>query len=135
MNIWEAPIIIVGIIFFTVAWVIKILVDARSRNRLIDLVEKRDKDIAPQLKNLFSQGEDLRTLTSLKWGMVLVAIGAAALIAQLFPYYADGEITIGLMFLFAGIAFLIYYPIAEKRVRKGRVESEDSGKISHGQSL
>lgn len=113
MNIWEAPIIIVGIIFFTVAWVIKSLSDARTRNRLID-----KGLVNPQVKHLFNQHEDLRALSSLKWGMVLVAIGAAALISQLFPYYTDGEITIGLMFLFAGLAFLIYYPIAEKRMKK-----------------
>ena len=120
MNIWEAPIIIVGIIFVTVAWVIKTLSEARTRNRLIE-----KGLVNPQVKHLFNQSQDLRSLSSLKWGMVLVAIGAAALIAQLFPYYTDGEITIGLMFLFAGIAFLIYYPIAEKRVKKMQAEQDE----------
>jgi hypothetical protein len=119
MNIWEAPIIIVGIIFFTVAWVIRILADTKTRNRLID-----KGLVNPQVKHLFNQHEDLRTLSSLKWGMVLVAIGAAALISQLFPDYTDGEITIGLMFLFAGLAFLIYYPIAEKRMKKLQADKD-----------
>ena len=115
MNIWEAPIIIVGIIFFTIAFLAKTISDHKLRNRLIDKGLVNEK-----VQHLFDQASELRSLSSLKWGMVLVAIGAAALISQFLPYYTDGEVTLGLMFVFAGAAFLIYYPIAEKRIKEYR---------------
>jgi hypothetical protein len=129
MNIWEAPIIIVGIIFFTIGWIIKTISDHRLRNRLIDKGLVNEK-----VQHLFASESGLKSLSSLKWGMVLVAIGAAALISQLLPYYADGEITIGLMFVFAGAAFLIYYPIADKRIKEWRRQQDQtSSEQSHSQ--
>ena len=64
-------------------------------------------------KKLF---DPLRPVT---WGIVLVGIGLALLLGQLFPYDITEAMTIGFMFLFAGIAFLIYYFI-----QRGKSEPE-----------
>ena len=50
--------------------------------------------------------------------MVLVGIGLAALISQAFPSYVSDEIAFALIFIFAGIAFLVYYPLADRRLKQ-----------------
>jgi uncharacterized membrane protein len=111
--------IIVLIIFGSAAYVVKILAEARTRNRLIEkgLVDEK-------VKFLFTGNQELQTLSSLKWGMVLVGIGAAALLSQLFPYYFEVEAAIGLAFILAGVAFLVYYPLASSRLKK--LEKKDN---------
>ncbi|MDX9856754.1 MAG: hypothetical protein RBT76_03085 [candidate division Zixibacteria bacterium] len=111
-------VLITGIIFFAFSYIIKILADARTRNRLIEkgLVDKN-------VQHLFTPNRELQALSSLKWGMVLVGIGLAALLSQLFPYDVTAEVAVGLTFVFAGLAFLIYYPLATSRLR--RLEAEN----------
>jgi hypothetical protein len=108
-------ILIPAIVFFSIVAVVKIVADARTRNRLI---EKGSAD--SKLQNLLGTSAELHALSSLKWGMVLVGIGLAALISRLFPYYLSDEVAFGLIFLFAGIGFLVYFPIAEWRMKKMR---------------
>ena len=105
---------IVFIIFSTTAFVIKIISDNRIRRRLIEADQVDEK-----VKYLFfkSGRRAAEPLSSVKWGMVLVAIGLALLLGQMFPYDITEEMTIGFMFLFAGLAFLIYYFI-----QKGKSE-------------
>jgi len=55
--------------------------------------------------------------SSLKWGMVLTAVGGAALIGLNMPDTRD-EITFSLMFLFAGLALIVYYFIASRIAKK-----------------
>lgn len=105
-------VLITATVFVSICWIIKLLVDARTRNKLIDkgIVDEK-------VKNIFGGNPELQMLSSLKWGMVLVGIGLAALLSQLFPYSIDAEIAFGLMFIFAGVAFLAYYPIADRKLR------------------
>ncbi|MCB2201740.1 hypothetical protein KQH51_02975 [bacterium] len=102
-----------GVVFFAFAYIIKILADARTRNKLIEkgLVDKN-------VQHLFAPDKELQTLSSLKWGMVLVGIGLAWLLRELFPYDISGEGAVGLMFIFGGAAFLIYYPLASSYLRR-----------------
>ena len=107
----EAP-LIVGIVFLSIVAVIKIISDTVVRNKLISngLVDDR-------VKHLFGLPE-LNLLSNLKWGMVLVGVGIASLLSEVFPYYMETEGTIGLMLIFAGLAFLIYFAVAKSRVNK-----------------
>lgn len=109
----DSEIFIPLIIFGFFAYVIKILSDNRVRNRLIEkgLVDEK-------VKFLYHDNFRLKNFTSLKWGMLLIALGAALFIGQLLPYDAQEELTIGLMFLFGGIAFLSYYFLAKKMLDK-----------------
>jgi len=47
--------------------------------------------------------------------MVLIGIGLALMIKQLAPFYLDDETVLGLIFLFAGLSFFIYYFLAKTR--------------------
>jgi len=103
-------IIIVGIIFGSIVGVIKIISDNRIKNRLIDSGQIEDK-----LKNLsFATNVYYNPITAIKWGLVLLGIGIAFMLGQLFPWRISEESTFGLMLIFAGIALLIYYFIAKK---------------------
>jgi hypothetical protein len=99
-------VLIVFVIFGTAAFVIKVVSDNRIRRRIVESGQVDEK-----VKYLyFGSGKRLfDPLSNVKWGMVLIAIGLALLLGQLFPYNITEEMTIGFMFLFAGLAFLIYY--------------------------
>ncbi len=93
--------------FFGICFVAKALLDYFTRRRLIDkgLVDKN-------VRHLFKYGSP--SLSSLKWGMVLVGIGAAVIIGRLAPYRWSDEATISGMFILAGLALIIFYLIAPK---------------------
>lgn len=107
-------VLIVAIIFGTVAWIIRLFLEHRIRARLIDrgLVDEN-------VKYLYMMQRDSNTGTTLKFGIVLVAIGSAFFIGELFPYYISREMTISFVFLFAGIGLLAYYWLAPKKPANG----------------
>ncbi len=100
-------IVIIPSLFLACVAIVKIVSDARTRNRLIDkgLVEEGVKLLYPRQVS--------PTLNNLKWGLVLLGIGIGALIS-FFSDVISEEGTLGLMSVLAGIAFLIYYTIAAK---------------------
>ncbi|UCD65088.1 MAG: hypothetical protein JSW34_06560 [Candidatus Zixiibacteriota bacterium] len=107
--------LIVVTVFGGIALVFKVIADAIIRSKLInkDLVDEK-------VKYLFSQYANVQPVTNVKWGLVLVGLGLALLVKQFAPFYVTDESTIGLMFLFAGVAFLIYYFVAKDRIRQNQ---------------
>lgn len=101
------------VIFGSISIWIKIIADWRLRNRLIDkgLVDEK-------VKFLYSKDNKTLVLSNLKWGMVLVGVGIAAMVGQFFPYFSD-EGVLGLMLTFAGFGFLIYYFVASSQMSNG----------------
>jgi len=120
------PMVVVAIIFGSLVAVIKILSDNRIRKNLIESGQVDEK-----AKYLYLKGEKSipDPLATVKWGMVMIGIGIALLIGQFidqFVMYGDAEgITIGLMFLFAGIAFLIYYNMKKNQEKTDQTASEE----------
>jgi len=104
-------ILIPAVVFAAIIAVVKIITDTMTRHRLIDkgMVDER-------VKNLFVKDAQLQRLSSLKWGMVLIGIGLALFLSQIADEYISDQSIFGLIFLFAGIAFLIYYGIAQKYI-------------------
>jgi len=109
------PMVVVTVIFGSLVLIIKTLSDNRLRKSLIESGQLDEK-----AKYLFlkSEKKPADPLSSVKWGMVLVGIGLALIIGQFvnqYMYFGDAEgLTFGLMFLFAGSAFLIYYKLKKK---------------------
>jgi hypothetical protein len=97
--------------FIMIAVVVKIISDHKIRRQLIEkgLVEEKIKYLYPS---------SFQPLASVKWGLVLIGIGAAFLIGRVFERGLSEEITVGLMFLFAGIGFIIYYVMAKKQLEE-----------------
>jgi hypothetical protein len=103
-------VIIVPAIFLSFVLMIKIISDNRIKKMLIE----RGK-VDENIKFLYQSIAARDPLSSVKWGLVLIGIGLAFLLGQLFPYSVSDEAVIGLMFLFAGIGFLVYYFMAKDR--------------------
>ncbi len=97
--------------FFAAVALVKIISDNRLRRHMI---EKGNLD--ENIKYLYQQNQAPQPLSSIKWGLVLIGIGLALFLNQLFPYTISDEGTVGLMFLLAGIGFLVYYFIARKHI-------------------
>jgi hypothetical protein len=106
---WVEPVFILGIIFFAVVSLVKIVSDNRIRRKLIE-----SGAIDEKVKHLYNFRSECAAPASLKWGMVMIGIGLAFLIGQLVPHM-EGEITVACMFIFAGLALLIFYFIAKKK--------------------
>jgi hypothetical protein len=98
-------------LFAIVGYIIKVISDNRLRQKLIDKGE-----IDENIKFLYSARTEQKGLSSLKWAFVLIGLGLALFIGQIFHTYFTDEMTVGMMFLLAGIGFLIYYFI-EKNLR------------------
>lgn len=92
------------------AIIVKIVVDNKTRQKLI---EKGMVD--ENVKYLFYDKFEQHAPVSLKWGLVLIGIGLAILIVRMIPTYYVEEITIGAMFIGAGLALLIFYFIAKNK--------------------
>jgi hypothetical protein len=99
--------------FITVAVIVKIGLDHRTRQKLIDkgMVDEN-------VKYLYRENGETRALGTLKWALVLIGIGLAVIIGQIVPSRMSEEITIAGMFLLAGVGLLVYYAIAAKVMRK-----------------
>jgi hypothetical protein len=101
--------------FIAFVAIVKIISDNRVKKMLIE----RGK-VDENIKFLYQTPYWSTPLSSLKWGFVLVGIGLAFLLGQLFPYSVSDEAVIGLMFLFAGVGFLLYYFMAKDRSQESR---------------
>lgn len=101
------------IVFGMMGYVVKIVLEHSMRRKLID------KGLTgPEVKNLFRSNYS-GVPSSLKWGMVLVAVGGAILIGRLMPYDVADEYTVAFMFIFGGAALLAYGLIARKVEKNG----------------
>jgi len=102
--------------FMFIFLLIKALFDYRTRQKLIEkgLVDEK-------VKYLFAEQQaDFKFLNSLKWGMVLIGLGLAVLLGEMVPDERAEEMTIGAMFVFAGLAMLIHYGIANRMSKKSK---------------
>ena len=110
-----------AIVFGSFILIAKFLTEYFLRRRLIDkgLVDEK-------VKYLFADAGMTHLLNNIKWGLLLIAIGLALFWKQFSPYRVEDVTIWGLMFLFGGIGFLIYYFVAKAHIEKKRRESGQS---------
>jgi len=106
-----------AVVFGSILLAVKFLTEFFLRRRLIDkgLVDEK-------VKYLFADVGMTHLLSNIKWGMLLIAIGLALFWKQFSPYRVEDETIFGLMFLFGGIGFLVYYFVAKSYIEKRRRE-------------
>ncbi len=105
--------ILVPIAFFaTIAFIVKIVSDNGLRNKLAQRGQ-----VDENIKYLYLKPANDYPLTSLKWGMVFVAIGIALFLRTIIPGLTD-VMMMGWMFLLVGIVFVIYYFLSRKNEKK-----------------
>jgi hypothetical protein len=118
-SFWDTFPLVVFLVILAV--IVKIIVDNSTRRKLIDkgMVDEN-------VKYLFPDKIKSQTLSSLKWGMVSIGVGLAVFVGQMFGADLVEEVTIGAMFVFAGLALVIYYPIANRMMKKAKEENNQS---------
>ena len=107
----NSEIIIAPVFFISLAYVIKVISDNRLRRHVVE-----KGLVNPDLIHL-KLGVAKDPIVNVKWGLILVGIGLAALIGPYLPGDSD-ETIVALMFLFAGAGFLIYFAIARSHVQQ-----------------
>lgn len=118
-GLWDA---MPAIAFFViVVLVVKLILDYKTRSKLI---EKGMLD--ENIKFLYADRPASQSLSALKWGMVLIGLGAAVVIGQIVPEDLAGEITIGGMLLLAGLGLLIYYLVASRVMKKSKQNNSNT---------
>ena len=107
------PIVIVATMAFAVVAIVKILSDGRTRRRLIDTGASADVVAAITAAPL----RDPALYESLRWALVIGAIGLALVLIEFLPYRADEPIVYGLVLLFAAAGLFVYYATARRLAR------------------
>ncbi len=105
----------------TVLVVIAVIIKILSDNKLRRLAIEKGV-VNEDMKYLYFDRFEGKVPSSLKWGFVLIGIGLALFIGQLFPYDMTDEITIGGMFFLAGVGLVVYYFVASRIFKKAKEE-------------
>jgi len=100
------------VIFPTIYYIIKAVLEYNTRKRLIDR-DMIDKDI----KRLYAVGSNSLIPSSLKWGLVFILVGIAAIIIKAIPDIPD-EVAFGVLLVAAGAGLISYYFISVNRLDK-----------------
>jgi hypothetical protein len=113
MTFFEAAIPV--IFFATIGLVTGAWIFARHKER-ITMIERGMG--ADDIKALYTRGYRLNPLSSLKWGMVLSGIGVAVLLGLWMRslYGVEEGIFPALITLCGGLALIIFYMIAKKKI-------------------
>lgn len=113
MNLNEViPIII---IFPTMYFIIKACLDYGTRKKLIE-----KGLVGEDIKYLYGNHIERFLPSSLKWGIVLILIGVAAVVLKLLPGYISAEVAFGVMLIAAGVGMLLFYGIASKKAKEAK---------------
>ena len=111
--------VIVPIVFFiAIACIIIAAIASRNRERMAMIQKGLSSE---EIKAMYARRETRRDpLNSLKWGILFVLGGLAALIGAVLhtQYYVDGGVGVGLVVVFVGIGLIIFYAIAAKKVQQ-----------------
>lgn len=99
------------VVFSAIVLIVKIIADYNTKKNLI-----KNGLVDEKIKYLFANSQAANSLSSLKWGLVLIGIGIALFMRQWVDL--DDETIFGLMFLFAGLSFIIYHLLAKSAENK-----------------
>jgi hypothetical protein len=112
------PVLVLAVIGYFVLELVKVVSESRIRSKLIEkgLIDEK-------ITHLFGPRLLTESASSLKWGLVMIAVGLAFMfsfaIQNWVPAGIRGEITAGAIFSMAGLAMIIYYAIARRQEKKG----------------
>ena len=104
------PVVLFLSLAYAIVGVTKIISDGRTRRRLVEA--GATSELAAAITA--TSQRDLGLYGSLKWGLVIGAIGFALIIIQFLPYREEDPIVFGIVLLFGAIGLLTYYAVARR---------------------
>ena len=103
--------ILVPLAFFAaIVLIVKVVSDNRVRRKLIDARVSADVTEAV----LSGRFVDFTRLGALKWGLIVLGLGGALVLIELFPITMSDPMAFGLLFLAAGGGLIAYYLMADR---------------------
>lgn len=109
--------------FIIVFLIVKLIYDYKLRRLALE------KGLVDQnLKFPFEDRSEGRVSAALKWGFVLVGVGLAIVIGRMFPDDIVEQVTVGCIFLFAGLGLVLYYFVANRLLKENK-EAADSTEL------
>ena len=98
---------------FIVVGVTRTISESRTRRRLIEA------GATPELVRALTAAPqtDAALHSSLRWGLVLGAVGLALILVQFLPYRLDEPIVLGLVLVFGAAGLLAYYAAGRRMAR------------------
>ena len=110
------PLVVPLGLFWAVTALARVISETRTRRRLIDT--KASPEMAAAVMSA-SEG-DPALHDSLKWGLVVGAIGLALIVVQFLPYRSDEPIALGVVLVFGAAGLLGYYATARRLTKSPR---------------
>ena len=110
------PIVVPIAFFWAIATMARIIAEARTRRRLIET--NASPEVAAAV--MTATRGDMALHDSLKWGLVVGAIGVALVIVQFLPYQSDEPIALGVVLVFGAAGLLGYYAAARRLAKEHR---------------
>lgn len=104
------PIVVTGIVFFTIAFIIQTILRHRLRSRIV-AAGITDKEL---LEKIFTQEKESKE-QSLKWGLIFLFGGLGLVVLEFIPYGVDSSLPYGIETAFIATGFLCYYFLVNKR--------------------
>jgi hypothetical protein len=109
------PIIVPLAFFWAIAFIAKTIGETRTRRRLIE--NKASPEFAAAVMR--EAPRDIAAHDSLKWGLLIGAVGLALVVVQFLPYRSDEPIAIGVVLVFGAAGLLAHYA-ATRRLTKAQ---------------
>lgn len=97
--------------FAAIVWIVKIVSDNRIRRKVLD--QRVSDELAEAI--LQKDRSEPSALGALKWGLIVLAVGASLLLMGIFSVDVDEPLGYGLLFSAAGGGLVAYYLIASQR--------------------
>lgn len=101
--------------FWALTALARTIADTRTRRRLIETKATAEQAAAVMAA---AQG-DTALHDSLKWGLIVGAIGLALIVVQFLPFRSDEPISLGVVLVFAAAGLLGYYAAARRLAKTG----------------
>lgn len=107
MDIELVPITLFLAFFGSIAYIAKVIGDTRIRRKVLEA--RVSAEVADAI--LHRDWREPSTLSALKWGLVIVALGGGLLFIDLFSITFESPLAYAVLFLATGTALLGYYLI------------------------
>jgi hypothetical protein len=109
------PILVPLALFWMVVALGRTIGETRTRRRLIESKATPEFATAVMAESRRDTHEE-----SLKWGLLIGAVGVALIIVQFLPYRSDEPIALGVIFVFGAVGLLAHYAVAKRLERQAR---------------